>query len=157
MITSINIGEIDENTMEEENKMQVVTEAEKEILSKYEFKNKIEDEDLFSSMVSHSVLETEMDPEKLPSAASHVVIGLSEENDHNSMITHSPDDYSEYTEVEHLDTIMEVSEMIDESEITEETEEIPISVDDYEMHVLRSMTQDSIADIHEEEDEITTE
>jgi len=167
--TSINIGEIDENTMEEENEMQVVTEAEKEILSKYEFKNKIEDEDLFSSMVSHSVLETEMDPEKLPSAASHVVIGLSEENDHNSMITHSPDhfedltkpettdDYSEYTEVEHLDTIMEVSEMIDESEITEETEEIPISVDDYEMHVLRSMTQDSIADIHEEEDEITTE
>merc|ERR1719394_2247344 len=160
--TSINIGEIDENTMEEENEMQVVTEAEKEILSKYEFQNKLEDEDLFSSMVSHSVLETEMDPEKLPSAASHVVIGLSEENDHNSMITHSPDhfedltkpettdDYSEYTEVEHLDTIMEVSEMIDESEITEE---IPISVDDYEMHVLRSMTQDSIADIHEEEDE----
>merc|ERR1712029_588787 len=136
--TSINIGEIDENTMEEENEMQVVTEA-------------------------------EMDPEKLPSAASHVVIGLSGENDHNSMITHSPDhfedltkpettdDYSEYTEVEHLDTIMEVSEMIDESEITEETEEIPISVDDYEMHVLRSMTQDSIADLHEEEDEITTE
>merc|ERR1712111_122233 len=109
------------------------------------------------------------DPEKLRSAASHVVIGLSEENDHNSMITHSPDhfedltkpettdDYSEYTEVEHLDTIMEVSEMIDESEITEETEEIPISVDDYEMHVLRSMTQDSIADLHEEEEEITTE
>merc|ERR1712227_730044 len=104
-------------------------------------------------------LENEMDPQKLPSAASHVVIGLSEENDFNSMITHSPDlcedlskpetteEYSEYTEVEHLDTIMEVSEMI------EETEEIPISVDGYDMQVLRSMTQDSIADLQEEDDE----
>merc|ERR1712227_134344 len=110
-------------------------------------------------------LENEMDPQKLPSAASHVVIGLSEENDFNSMITHSPDlcedlskpetteEYSEYTEVEHLDTIMEVSEMIDESEMTEETEEIPISVDGYDMQVLRSMTQDSIADLQEEDEE----
>merc|ERR1712227_193271 len=110
-------------------------------------------------------LENEMDPQKLPSAASHVVIGLSVENDFNSMITHSPDlcedlskpetteEYSEYTEIEHLDTTMEVSEMIDESEMTEETEEIPISVDGYDMQVLRSMTQDSIADLQEEDDE----
>jgi len=163
--TSINIGEIDEKGMEEEIETQTVTEEDKEILSNYAINISNNDEDLYPSMVSHFVLENEMDPQKLPSAASHVVIGLSEENDFNSMITHSPDlcedlskpetteEYSEYTEVEHLDTIMEVSEMIDESEMTEETEEIPISVDGYDMQVLRSMTQDSIADLQEEDDE----
>merc|ERR1712048_155796 len=46
-------------------------------------------EDIFPSMVCHSVVDNEI----LPSTAAHTVLGVVEENDYNSMLAHSHNIY----------------------------------------------------------------
>merc|ERR1719438_319839 len=46
-------------------------------------------ENIFPSMVCHSVVDNETDYDKLPSTAAHTVLGVEEENDYNSMLAHS--------------------------------------------------------------------
>merc|ERR1719342_480634 len=50
-------------------------------------------EDIFPSMVCHSVVDNETDYDKLPSTAAHTVLGVEEENDYNSMLSHSHNFY----------------------------------------------------------------
>merc|ERR1719429_87964 len=50
-------------------------------------------EDIFPSMVCHSVVDNEIDYDKLPSTAAHTVLGVEEENDYNSMLAHSHNFY----------------------------------------------------------------
>merc|ERR1711963_162130 len=45
------------------------------------------------SMVCHSVVDNEIDYDKLPSTAAHTVLGVVEENDFNSMLAHSHNIY----------------------------------------------------------------
>merc|ERR1711963_996777 len=45
------------------------------------------------SMVCHSVVDNEIDYDKLPSTAAHTVLGVEEENDYNSILAHSHNFY----------------------------------------------------------------